>query len=72
MYQFKANSTNLTINDLHPHYTYHVVVSAFTIALGPQTISQNVTTLEDGMHTMNSTCDIMLFVLFCNSALWPT
>ena len=49
-YHFEANSTNLTINDLHPHYTYHVVVSAFTIALGPYSASQHITTLQDGKY----------------------
>ena len=53
-YQFKANSANLTVNDLHPHYMYHIVVSAFTIALGPYSASQNITTLQDGKYFISS------------------
>lgn len=49
-YQFKASSTNITVNDLHPYYTYHIIVSAFTVSLGPFSASESVTTLQDGRH----------------------
>lgn len=50
IYMFEVSSTNLTVEDLHPYYMYHVVVSAFTVALGPYSVSQTVTTLQDGKH----------------------
>ena len=41
-------TTTLVLTNLHPDYTYLWTVTAFTIAEGPYSTSDSVTTLEDG------------------------
>lgn len=40
--------TQLTVSSLHPFYTYHCRVSAFTVEYGPYTEGFQITTPEDG------------------------
>ena len=45
----KVSTTNsLTLENLHPYYTYAIVVAAFTIESGPYSASFSFTTAEDG------------------------
>jgi receptor-type tyrosine-protein phosphatase Q len=43
-----AATTNLTVGSLHPDYSYDWIVTAFTVGLGPYSLSSRVTTPEDG------------------------
>ena len=46
----KVSTTNsLTLDNLHPYYTYEVVVAARTIENGPFSTSYSFTTAENGM-----------------------
>ena len=40
--------TNLTLTNLHPYYTYTVLVLAFTIAPGPYSTAMTVQTPQEG------------------------
>lgn len=42
-----ANTTQIAIADLHPFYTYHCLIVAFTVGDGPN-VSVSVVTYEDG------------------------
>ena len=47
---FATESTiQLTVNSLHPYYTYQFTITAVTIGSGPPTDTFTVQTLEDGM-----------------------
>ena len=46
-YQATAH-TVFTVGDLHPFYTYSIAVQAVTVAAGPLSLSQSISTLEDG------------------------
>ena len=46
-YQATAH-TVFTVGDLHPFYTYSIAVQAVTVAAGPLSVSQTISTLEDG------------------------
>ena len=46
-YQATAH-TVFTVGDLHPFYTYSLSVQAVTVAAGPLSVSQSISTLEDG------------------------
>ena len=46
-YQATAH-TVFTVGDLHPFYTYSFSVQAVTVAPGPLSVAQSVSTLEDG------------------------
>ena len=44
----KVSTTNsLTLENLHPYYTYAVMVAAYTIESGPYSMVFNFTTAED-------------------------
>lgn len=45
---FTSNVTSLTINGLHPFYTYTYMMAAVTIGLGAYSSTDTVITLEDG------------------------
>ena len=49
---FSVNSTTteLSIGNLHPFYTYHFAVAAVTISQGPFTYEYTLQTLEDGKY----------------------
>lgn len=40
--------TELIVGNLHPFYTYHFAVSAFTVAAGPYTQQYTIQTEQDG------------------------
>ena len=46
-FQYTTNSTFLLLNDVHPYYTYSVMIAAVTIAPGPFTSEYSVTTPQD-------------------------
>lgn len=48
-----ANSLEVTVSDLHPHYLYQCKVAAVTVEEGPSSTLQ-IQTLEDGTHTARS------------------
>ena len=48
IYNFTSFMTNLTVSQLHPHYTYSCAVSPVTIKPGPQSSAVLITTPEDG------------------------
>ena len=47
---FQTSDTSISLNDVHPHYTYTVVVAAVTIAIGPFSTEQSITTPQDGNY----------------------
>ena len=49
-----AYTTSLTLQSLHPFYTYHCIVSAFTVGIGPFTSVFIITMPEDGMLRLNT------------------
>lgn len=56
--QYTSYSTTLSLSLLHPSYTYHCAIAAYTVALGPYSIQFNVTTSEEGTF-MYITCLFM-------------
>ena len=42
-------STQITLTDLHPFYTYRISVAAVTISPGPYSVQVSLRTLQDGM-----------------------
>ena len=69
--QFSTATTNITIDGLHPYYTYNCSVSAVTVDQGPFSAIVSVTTLEDGWSPF-----IIIFytITFCitlyNNGFW--
>ena len=57
--QFQTSNTNLTLSGLHPHYTYTVLVLAFTVAPGPFSTAVTVQTLQKGK--------LAVIILKCNT-----
>ena len=45
-----STTTELSIGNLHPFYTYHYAVAAVTISQGPFTYEYTLQTLEDGKY----------------------
>jgi len=48
VFQEVATTTSLVVSNLHPDYTYEWIVSAFTVAEGPYSLTSTVRTPEDG------------------------
>lgn len=48
--QAVSTTTTISLSSLHPYYTYHWAVSAFTVSRGPFTESQTIVTPEDGRN----------------------
>lgn len=48
-YQYSTVSTNLTIPELHPHYTYTVYIAAVTVGMGPFSSAHNIKMPQSGM-----------------------
>ena len=48
MFQVTTNTTSITIDSLHPYYTYNCTVVAVTIGPGPFSTVITVRTAEDG------------------------
>ena len=46
--EYITTTTNITINELHPFYTYNCSVSAVTVDQGPFSSIVSITTFEDG------------------------
>ena len=46
--QLVSTVNSVRINNLHPYYTYSIVISAVTIGPGPYSTPVTVTTFEDG------------------------
>ena len=46
--QLQANSTTLTIQNLLPFYSYDISIAAYTIGLGPSTLTLSVNLPEAG------------------------
>lgn len=46
--QLSTTTESITLQNLHPYYTYLVEVSAYTIAHGPSSSPLSVTTEQDG------------------------
>ena len=61
MSQYQATSTEITLQSLHPHYTYMCRVAAETVGIGPYTSNITVQLPEDGEIL------ILLSVLSSNS-----
>lgn len=47
-YTYHRNNTSLSLNDLHPYYTYSVSVAAVTVEVGPYSDKITFTTFQDG------------------------
>ena len=48
---FTSSLASRTVTSLHPHYTYHCRVSAYTVGDGPLTNESAAMTFEAGMIT---------------------
>ena len=48
LYNSSANITNITIDSLHPNYTYVVYIAAVTVDIGPFAEGDSVQTEQDG------------------------
>ena len=48
IFQYISYTTTLTIQPLHPSYTYQYRIAAYTIGLGPYSDPINITTAEEG------------------------
>ena len=70
-FQYKTNNTFLLLNDVHPYYTYSVMVAAVTIAPGPFTSEYSVTTPQDG-ELMKYHILINYYLLFFSSKWVPS
>ena len=68
---YKTNNTFLLLNDVHPYYTYSVMVAAVTIAPGPFTSEYSVTTPQDG-ELMKYHILINYYLLFFSSKWVPS
>ena len=47
-FNYVTSTLHLTVNNLHPFYTYLWTVAAVTVGEGPYSSAKSVTTLEDG------------------------
>ena len=51
-FQYTSTTTDVTLADLHPYYTYSISVSAFTIAAGPLSDPIIILTAQDGKRNI--------------------
>ena len=57
VFYLTSTTTSITVQSLHPYYTYYCTVSAYTVGVGPYTVVFSIRTPEDGktvsycMHT---------------------
>ena len=49
-YQIQSTTDYVTLNNLHPYYTYNVQIAAYTIGPGPYSNIAILTTAEDGKN----------------------
>lgn len=57
---YTSNSTSLILSSLHPFYTYHLTLAAYTIQYGPSSAVFNITMPEDGernFHGVDGMCN---------------
>ena len=54
-----ASDSLLIISSLHPHFTYHCAIAAYTIAIGTETFAE-VTTLQEGNQCTLNLGDSMI------------
>ena len=47
-FQHRSTNTTLIVEDLHPHYTYSLIISAVTIGPGPYSEAYTIQMPEDG------------------------
>lgn len=62
MSRHTTSNTQITIDDLHPYYTYSCNVSAVTVAMGPFTHTIDVKTLEDGTFSLSLYFSLSQFI----------
>ena len=74
--QHFSNQTQITIDNLHPFYTYHCYVTAVTVGEGPYTDLVIVITDEAGNFAcvgvqITSKCDLLIFSpsTYCSSKI---
>ena len=48
-FHYTVMDTKLIVDDLHPYYTYTVVVAAFTVRKGPFSVEFSITAPQDGI-----------------------
>ena len=48
VYMYTEYSTYITVQSLHPAYTYEFTIAAYTVGLGPFSNSFNITLAEEG------------------------
>ena len=60
-YQIQSTTQYITLNNLHPYYTYNVQIAAYTIGPGPYSNVAILTTAEDGKNLVITT-SVLLFV----------
>ena len=48
VFQYTTTNTSIVISSLHPDYIYDCIVAAFTVALGPYSVSMSVRVLMAG------------------------
>ena len=60
-FQYFSTTTNITITELHPYYTYSFSVAAVTISAGPFSDELIITTAQDGKIIINNNA----FFLVC-------
>ena len=69
--QLSTATTNITIDGLHPYYTYNCSVSAVTVDQGPFSAIVSVTTLEDGWSPFIIIFYTIIFcITFCCKDFW--
>ena len=61
--QYTSADTNISVDSLHPYYTYTVYVAIVTIGIGPFSTGQSITTPEDGI-IINIITLITVIVIF--------
>ena len=54
-----AFGTSINITNLHPYTEYSCRVAAFTVAMGPLSLSVNITTDQDGNYMYKKTCIVV-------------
>ena len=52
-FHYTVTDTELKLGNLHPYYTYTVVVAAFTVAKGPFSAEFSIITPQDGTVTQH-------------------
>lgn len=69
-FQLTSNNLYITLNNLHPYYTYSVSVAAYTISPGPFSSPLLLTTSEDGETILYN--DLIMLCTFVVPSSSPT